>query len=328
MRLLFVGDVMLGRLVNRELRRRPPEYPWGDTLPVFKEADLRFCNLECAVSDRGRPWSATPKAFHFRTDAGNIEALKAADINAVSLANNHTLDFGYEALEDTLEILDKAGIARAGAGKDIEEASSPAYLILSGKKIAFVAFTDNEPWWEAGQGQPGIFYVPVDTKDWRARLLFEKVKEAQRKADLVVVSAHWGPNWGYRPALEHIPFGHALVEAGAGVVFGHSCHVFQGIEVYKGSPIIYSSGDFIDDYAVAEIERNDESFIFSAEFEESRFTGMALIPTVITGFKAELAPSPRAELISAKMKNLCSEFNTSTEWPEDEKRLKILLGRG
>lgn len=78
MRLLFVGDVMLGRVVNETLRHKPPEYPWGDTLPLFQRADLRICNLECAISDRGAPWVATPKAFHFRSDARNIAVLRAA----------------------------------------------------------------------------------------------------------------------------------------------------------------------------------------------------------------------------------------------------------
>ncbi|HXG49726.1 MAG TPA: CapA family protein, partial [Methylomirabilota bacterium] len=90
-KLLFVGDVMLGRLVNDLLKHEPPEYPWGNTLPLFRQADWRCCNLECAISDRGSPWSETPKVFHFRSAAKNIAVLKAARIDAVSLANNHSL---------------------------------------------------------------------------------------------------------------------------------------------------------------------------------------------------------------------------------------------
>ncbi len=324
MKLLFVGDVMLGRLVNRELKRRPPEYPWGDTLAVFREADLRFCNLECAVSDRGRPWSMTPKTFHFRTDAKNAAVLKAAGMDAVSLANNHTLDFEYDALYDTLDILDGANIARSGAGRDIVEASRPAFLNAKGVRAAFMAFTDNEPGWEAGEDKPGVYYVPINTKDMRAEALFDRVRRARAESDIVIASAHWGPNWGYRPVTDHIPFGKALVDAGASVVFGHSCHVFQGIEVYKGAPIIYGAGDFIDDYAIDEIERNDESFMFTAEFERGRFSGMTLQPTVIEDFQARLARTPRAELISAKMQTLCSAFGTITEWDERGNRLKVL----
>src|SRR3990167_6854749 len=113
MKLLFVGDVMLGRLVNEKLRDAPAEYPWGDTLPILREADARICNLECALSDGGSP---ARKAFTFRSDAKNVAVLKAAGINAVTLANNHTLDYGPEALADTLGILDQEKIRYAGAG--------------------------------------------------------------------------------------------------------------------------------------------------------------------------------------------------------------------
>ena len=88
MRFLFVGDVMLGRLVNEALKRKPPNYPWGDTLPIFQENDVKICNLECVISNKGTPWTATPKAFHFQSGAKNIETLKVADINFVSIANN------------------------------------------------------------------------------------------------------------------------------------------------------------------------------------------------------------------------------------------------
>ena len=116
MRLVLVGDVMLGRGVNATLKQVRSEYPWGNTLPLFHQADWRLCNLECVMSDRGVPWSSTPKAFHFRSDAKNIAVLKAARIDAVSLANNHTLDFGYDAMREMLALLDTNDIKHAGAG--------------------------------------------------------------------------------------------------------------------------------------------------------------------------------------------------------------------
>src|SRR5260370_198024 len=126
MRLIFVGDVMLGRLVNQVLRSNPPAYPWGDTLPQFQRADVRICNLECVISDRGIPWATTPKVFHFRSDTKNIESLKAASIDAVSLANNHVLDFGYEAFSSMMNTLKQGGIHSAVAGMTFREASHPA----------------------------------------------------------------------------------------------------------------------------------------------------------------------------------------------------------
>jgi poly-gamma-glutamate synthesis protein (capsule biosynthesis protein) len=327
MKLLFVGDVMLGRLVNQKLKDATAEYPWGDTLPVFRNADVRICNLECVISDRGVPWSATPKTFHFRTDAKNIPSLTSAGVNVASLANNHSLDFEYEALADTVNILDAAGIHHAGAGANIREASKAVRFRAGELSFAFIAFTDNEPDWEADESVPGVFYVPVDTADSRALRLFGIVQEAKKKADLVIVSAHWGPNWGYRPKPEHIPFAHALVESGADIVFGHSCHVFQGVEIYRGRPIFYSAGDFIDDYAVDEIERNDESFIFLVEVEGRRIARLRLHPTVISRMQVRLAQGRREEEIVEKMQDLCGGFGTEAKWIGNERCLEIIIQR-
>ena len=163
--LLFVGDVMLGRLVNQFLERAKPDYPWGNTLGVFRTADWKACNLECTISARGVPWSVTPKAFHFRTDARNVAVLGAAGIDIVSLANNHILDFEYEAMADSVRILDAAGIGHAGAGANLLEAAKPVICAVKGVKIGFSAFTDNEPEWEARPESPGIFYLPIDARE-------------------------------------------------------------------------------------------------------------------------------------------------------------------
>ena len=122
MQILLVGDVMLGRLVNRHLRAAKPEYPWGDTLPLLETPNVRICNLECVLSDGGRPWSASPKMFHFRSDSKNVAVLKTAGIDVVSIANNHVLDYEYDAMLDMLGTLDQAKISHAGAGRDRAEA--------------------------------------------------------------------------------------------------------------------------------------------------------------------------------------------------------------
>ena len=326
--LLFVGDVMLGRLVNEALEEKLPTYPWADTLPLFHNADVRLCNLECVITDRGTPWSVTPKVFHFRSDAKNIETLKAAHIDAVSLANNHTLDFGYEGLFQMMDILGAAGIHYAGAGTTISEASQPAIWEMSGKKIGLIAFTDNEPVWEATQEQPGVFYVPITLKDKRAERLFEMVRKTKEVVDFLVVSAHWGPNWGYAPPSEHIPFAQALIDEGADVIFGHSGHVIRGIEIYKDKPIMYCTGDFIDDYAVDESERNDRSFIFILETDLHTIFRLLLYPTIITNFQAGRAKNNDKREIVARMQELCTQLKTSTTWDEKEERLELPMNRG
>src|SRR3990172_6489520 len=127
--LAFIGDVMLGRLVSREIeRKQPPESFWGDTLSVLKRADAVFANLECAVTPCKQKWNRTRKVFHFGAAPEAIEVLKAGNVRYVSLANNHILDFQEQGLFDTLKYLEQAGIHSAGAGRNLEEAMRPALI--------------------------------------------------------------------------------------------------------------------------------------------------------------------------------------------------------
>lgn len=314
MRIALVGDVMLGRLVNKMLKYNDPAYPWGNTLSILQTADLRICNLECVLSDIGNPWSATSKIFHFRSDEKNIKTLQIAKIDIVSLANNHVLDYEYEALQRMLNILDEQGILHAGAGKDLSEASKAAFCQINDQKIALVAFTDNEPDWAAEENKPGIQYMPTDISDRRMQNFLSHIENLRKDVDFLIVSAHWGPNWGYYPPEEHRSIGHAIIDAGADLIFGHSGHVFRGIEVYKNRPIIYSAGDFIDDYAVDEIERNDESFIFVLEKERDSSLKLYLYPTCISQFQANLASSRREREILSQMESLCKGIGSKFKY--------------
>lgn len=321
--LLLLGDCMLGRLVNEVLENAPPEYPWGDTLPILHSADWRLCNLECVISDRGTPWPAYPKAFHFRSAAKNIAVLKTAEINAVSLANNHVLDYGYDAMFEMLEILDRAGVVHSGAGMNLVQASGLATAEVAGRKIGLLAFTDNEPDWEATKDWPGVFYVPTNFNDSRVSRLLDLIREQREAVDFLIISAHWGSNWGYTPPKDHVAMAHALVDAGADLVFGHSSHVFRGIEFYQGRPILYGAGDFVDDYAVDKTERNDQAFIYVVDAEERISQSLRLYPTLIRGCRSSRAEGVYALIVADKMKALSEAFGTSANWIQPLQFLKI-----
>jgi poly-gamma-glutamate capsule biosynthesis protein CapA/YwtB (metallophosphatase superfamily) len=309
MRLILLGDVMLGRLVNRVLKTAPPEYPWGDVLPVLRSADALVPNLECVISDLGEPWPG--KTFVFRSDRKNVEVLERARVTALSLANNHALDMGDEALGECLAILAERGILAAGAGTSLELARKPAvFPIGAGTRAALVAFTDNEPDWEATEATAGLFHSPVDPADIRFQVLLDIVRAMADHVDLVIVSAHWGPNWGEEPPASHLRAARLLVKAGADVVFGHSAHVFRGVEVYRGHPVLYSCGDFVDDYAVDEVERNDWSFVFALDFDGVVFRRLLLIPTIIRNLQARLARGYERREIIDKMRTLCLRLGT------------------
>jgi poly-gamma-glutamate synthesis protein (capsule biosynthesis protein) len=322
MQIALLGDVMLGRLVNEQLKTAGPAYPWGDTVAVLRNADLRVANLECVLAVGGAPEPG--KVFHFRSDLKNVQCLLAAGIEAVSLANNHVLDFGVDAFREMIPVLDTNGILHAGAGPDKEAASRPAVRRVAAAAVGLIAFTDNQPDWEARDAEPGVYYVPVVDGDHRVAGLLELVRRTKARVGLLIVSAHWGPNWGSGVPPEHRNLARALVAAGADVVFGHSPHVFRGVELYRNRPIIYSAGDFVDDYAVDPVERNDQSFIFVLDTQGSAPSTLRLHPTVISDFQARLARGDSHE-IARRMQRLSKHLGTRSTWNEDGGFLEIRI---
>lgn len=322
MQIALLGDVMLGRLVNEQLETTGPAYPWGDTVAVLRQADVRFANLECVLAGGGEPEPG--KVFHFRSDLKNVACLLAAGIDVVSLANNHVLDFGADAFREMFPALDTNGILHAGAGTDREAARRPAVRRAAATAVGFIAFTDNQPGWEATDTSPGVYYVPVVDGDRRVAELLDLVRRTRARVQLLIVSAHWGPNWGSGVPSEHRNLARALIGAGADVVFGHSPHIFRGVELYRNRPIIYSAGDFVDDYAVDPVERNDQSFIFVLETRGSAPSALRLHPTVITDFQARLARGSSRD-IAGRMQRLSEHLGTRSAWIEDGGFLEIQI---
>jgi poly-gamma-glutamate capsule biosynthesis protein CapA/YwtB (metallophosphatase superfamily) len=313
--LALTGDVMLGRRVAEALNdHMRPEEPWGDVRPLLDAADLRIINLECAITDNEQPWTRTAKVFHFRAKPSAIETLRTARIDACSLANNHTLDFEEQGLLDTLEHLDAAGIRHAGAGRNQEEAADPAILTVPAnhtRRAALLAFTDNEPSFAAGTDRPGTNYLPVSLKPDVLRRVERAVSAVRGMGvDTVIFSNHWGPNMVQRPKKIFRRFAHAVIDRGVDIYYGHSAHVFQGVEIYRGKPIIYDTGDFIDDYAVNPELRNDWSFLFQVSVVEGRFERLDLTPVKLSYARVDLATGGERETILNRMEGLSAEMGT------------------
>ena len=292
-----------------------PEALWGDVLPVMLEADCRLINLECVISSQGEEWHPTTKSFHFRARPRALEFLQAAGIDGVTLANNHILDFGTDALLDCLTLLDRTGIKRTGAGATLQEAFIPAVFGLPQGRVAVVAVTDNEPEWEATSTKPGVTYVAYNDRGlvepYRLRMA-QALSLTRRQADLVIVSAHVGPNWG-APSRAMQALAHDLLDMGADFYWGHSNHTPQGIECYKGKAILYSSGDFIDDYMVDKDERNDLSFLFILEVEKGRIGRIRLYPVLIEDLGVRLANEQEWQFLTRTMQAKCKTFGTTME---------------
>lgn len=281
--LFLCGDVMLGRGVDQILARPgdpglregyvtdardyvsmaeavsgpipapvDPSWPWGEALGLLEASapDVRVVNLETSVT---RSNAFEPgKAVHYRMHPANLPALTVARPDVCVLANNHVGDFGRPGLEETLAVLHGAGLRTAGAGRSAEEAYAPVALPLphGGRVLVFALGAANSgipPGWAATADQPGVAHVP-ELSPTPAAAAVRHIRQVKRAGDIVVVSVHWGSNWGYLVPRDQRRFAHALVDGGADIVHGHSSHHPRPVELYRNRLILHGCGDFIDDY--------------------------------------------------------------------------------
>ncbi len=283
MKLALAGDTMLGRGVAERLDRDPHHELFApEVVEAVREADLFVLNLECCISARGEP---TPgRVFNFRAPPWAADELARLGVDCVTLANNHALDFGPDALLDTLAHLDAAGIRVAGAGTDIERARAPA--VLDG--LTVVAFTDHPREYAATTSRPGVaFGLPTSLP--RARPL--------------LVTPHWGPNMTTEPPSQVRRAAAALREAGATLVAGHSAHVFHGV----APRVLYDLGDFIDDYRVDRTLRNDLGLLFLVDLAGDR---LEAIPLKLEFAQTRAATGDDARWIARRFSEACAALGT------------------
>ncbi len=228
----------------------PDGYIWGEALGRLgrERPAARIANLETAITAGGRP--EADKGIHYRMHPDNTGCLTAAALDLCVLANNHVLDWGVEGMLETLATLHRAGIATTGAGADLEQASAPALLTTrAGRLLVYgLGFPDSGiPYrWAAGASGPGL-WLALEPARVLERLR-RSIAALRRPGDRVLLSVHWGPNWGYRVAREHRDFARAAIGAGVDLVHGHSSHHPIGMEVWHGRLVLYGCGDFINDY--------------------------------------------------------------------------------
>jgi poly-gamma-glutamate capsule biosynthesis protein CapA/YwtB (metallophosphatase superfamily) len=315
--LAFAGDVMLGRTVARHIATHGRMAVWKDVLPALWSADLVLANLECALTRSSAEWrDGQRKAFYFRADPRAVEALTAAGIDFVSLANNHVLDFDVAGLRETIEVLDRAGIAHAGAGMDLASVERPARLIADGLRVAVIAYADHPEEWAATADRPGLRLIRVGSETDLDRLA-GSLAEAHQGADLVVLSLHWGPNMRDRPSMEFRAFARAAVEAGADIVWGHSAHVVQGVEFHRGHPILYDTGELVDDYAIDPDLRNDLGALFLVHVREATVDEVVLLPLSISDMRVGRATGEDRSWFVHRITSLCAELGTAIDAEDD-----------
>ncbi|HSP12903.1 MAG TPA: CapA family protein, partial [Salegentibacter sp.] len=213
-------------------------------------ADLKLINLETSITTNDKPWPG--KGIHYRMHPQNIELLTAAKIDHLSLANNHVLDWGRKGLEQTMKSLKIAGINFSGVGNNEKEAAVAS--VLETRKGRVLVFSYGMPNsgifdnWAAGSDRSGVNFLP-GMSDREISKINDQISAQKHPGDLVIISVHWGGNWGYEISDRQREFSHQLIDQGiVDLVFGHSSHHPMGIEVYQNKLIIYGAGDFINDY--------------------------------------------------------------------------------
>jgi len=323
LRVFLCGDVMTGRGIDQalphpgdpELREgfvhsahdyvrlaermngafaRPVDftYPWGAAQDIWRRMapDARVINLETAITRSG---DFAPKAVAYRMHPDNAPVLLASGARACALANNHSLDFGPAGLIETLDVLHRVGLPTAGAGRDLDEARAPAVVETRSARVLLFSVAAGDSGvaesWAARRDAAGV--DRIDLTDKAAHEISERIGRTRRPGDIVIVSIHWGSNWGYQVPTAHRRFAHALIDGGqVSVIHGHSSHHPRPIEVYRDRLILYGCGDFLNDYEGIggyEAFRGDLVAMYFADVdvESGALRRLILAPLVIRRFQ-------------------------------------------
>lgn len=274
--LAAVGDVLFARGVGKQIARHGADHPFDAIRGIVRKADIGFCNLECALSTRGVPQH---RRFQFRAAPQLAANLRRAGFTVTSLANNHTMDYGRDAMLDTISAVEKAGIAAVGAGANREEAGAPRFVKKNGLTVGFIAYTDIT---NAGvvrlDDRPTVAGIDSDT-------LAAEVRAAKAKCDCLVVSCHWGVEYMKRPTERQQMLARLAIDSGADLVLGHHPHVLQPSEVYKGKLVLYSLGAFVWD---AKLFGADRSAIYIVELGKSSARLARKLPVRISGCRPSI----------------------------------------
>lgn len=324
-RLGFVGDIMLARELNYVLDEHPPEWVWGDVLPEMTACDAVIGNLECPITVHPKRWRlGVTKAFHFAARPRAVDSLRAGNIRAVNLANNHMLDHGRQGLRDTLAYLDRGGIVHCGAGLDAAGAAAPALLDVGGRKIAILGVTDNVPEFGAREGRSGTHMRRIGPDRPLVAELTAQIESLRGQGvDLIILSLHWGPNFRVHPPARFRAFAHRMIEAGVDIVHGHSAHIFQAVESYRGRLILYDTGDFVSDYWRFPGHQNLWSFLFRVDIAEGSPVALEMLPVLLRAGSVRRADSDSAEKIFLRMSELCQRTGAGIVRETDRLRLPL-----
>ena len=280
--------------------RANPEAVYGDVLPLLREADLRIVNCECALTRAERPVWKSGAVFKGQPD--HVDGLTAVPFDVACLANNHVLDYGVAGLRDTLRLLERHGVRTVGAGLDEASACAPLTVTAAGVRVHVVNFSEGEDL-TAARGGPGVFGWDIDR-------VVDLVRRGKRKGGVVIAIGHCG--------LEYVPFPptyvveafRAVAEAGADAVIGHHPHVPQGVELWRGTPIAYSLGNFVF-YQPVDRHYRKTGFFVTLDLEGDEVAGVGLHPYRITDTGLRMLEDGEAREFKRDLARVSAPFRTA-----------------
>jgi poly-gamma-glutamate synthesis protein (capsule biosynthesis protein) len=303
-------------------RRVGDSYVWGDALAELdrRQPVARIINLETSVTTSADP---EPKGINYRMHPANIGVLSAARITCAVLANNHVLDWGTAGLKETIDTLETADIRIVGAGRTSEEAEAPTIIELGDDaRLALYAFGAADSGvpetWAAGRATPGVNWIGDFGPRTTARIC-DAIARSTRENDIVVVSIHWGANWGYAVPDEHRRFAHALIDVGGvHLVYGHSSHHVKPIEVYQGRAVLYGCGDFLNDYEGIPSPRqyrDDLTLMYfpTLDVKSGDLVELAMVPLLVRQFRLSRPGASDAEWLCDTLDRECRQFGAHVE---------------
>ncbi len=269
-----VGDIMLDRALGYAIEQGNIEFPFSSVVEQLSSADITVGNLESALGDVGIP---ADKSYTFQAPPEAAESLAYAGFDIVSLANNHALDYGIEALEQATELLTNQSIAAIGAGPNDSAARSPHVREVQGIKLAFLAYTDvpvevrgfDTRQWQAGENQAGLLWADLS-------IVEEDVKIARELADVVIIVLHSGYEYIEAPSPQHSTSSRAALEAGADIVIGHHAHLLQGVEFNERGVIVYGLGNF-----AFEIDGPPDTAILNVWMDQQGVRQIEFVPAIV-----------------------------------------------
>ncbi len=298
-----VGDMIFDRQVKKLIGIEGGRAPLAEVALQLARADVTVGNLESPLSDGGAP--ATWKDYLFRGDPRGVEGLQYAGFDAVSLANNHALDYGPEALDDTFALLKARGIAWAGAGPDRAAAWRPAVVAVRGATVAYLAFSHIlPPGFVAGENRPGIAQGRNNMK-----AVQRAISDAAAQHDYVLVSFHWGVEYADDANAGQVRDARLAIDAGADLVLAHHPHVIQGIESYGGGLIAYSLGNFVFDHYS---RKTGEAFILDIELGPHGVGETTVTPVYLDRYgRPGYVSGPEAAVILERLRLVSARHKTT-----------------